>query len=736
MLGNTITHRGMLLASMYLLPVSAVALDLNINSDSVTADIEVLDTFEAEQEHLKAVIRDKPPAYQDKVMDARTLQQIQPLGNQQDDADSAEPDGFRTWLVESRAGLSQNAVSGQASRQAAEAGIRTEYRQETRDYGEWVMQADARLRDGDTGLGLEGGYFHTPHNATGTRLTLRNQSLPVTENILADSALGDIQTELADSLTRQYRTSLGSSTVRGASTHLYNDKAHLRMGAGQRGKLTGGPYPGFEATEGSLAWAGYSQTIGKRFTAGVQFNHAAGIPPWDSLTPDSTTQDKTLRETVSSLAIAAGYGQTTAQPDNRNARLLLVQSHTDSNAETHGNANATGLFLEAGLKRGRNYHELGAYRTDPNLRFGDQVLSTEQRQGAYWQFNRQGTRMNLGGGLDAETSTHQGSGKHDKRLSANASVNYRLDRDHSLGANARTSRYTQAETGSSHSSTASLHYQTRWFPVRGQTRLSATLHRNESLVSNGKAATGEELQWEQDWIKGRYETMRPLFSTTLGLAQDRSSEETQTYPTAGLHVRQWLDPRWQVDGNLRYTSRHGNLSTSQGLAGTLSTERELGNGWYLGASASINTARVNVEADSFREARISRSNDKSAYLYARWEGKTGKPYHTIGKRQAGLSGSGSITGSVFLDSNRDGVQQADEANVPGVEIFLDEGHRAMTDPQGRFAFNQVATGKHQLMLNVDSIPLPWGVGSRNSVDVDVPLRSQTHAALPVVKIQD
>ena len=85
---------------------------------------------------------------------------------------------------------------------------------------------------------------------------------------------------MTDALARTYRMSLGSSTVRGASTRAFTDTTDLRVGMGERGTLVGGPYPGFEASQGSLAWAGWSQ-LGDRLLTGVQASRATDVPTFD-----------------------------------------------------------------------------------------------------------------------------------------------------------------------------------------------------------------------------------------------------------------------------------------------------------------------------------------------------------------------------------------------------------------------------------------------------------------------
>lgn len=700
-------------------PPSSTPLDFSVDSHSVSAKIEALDSFESEQERLKKLIADKPKAYQDKVMEGDDPA----AGTSVDDTAEEVPEGFRSWAVEGRVGFADTQSSYQGKRSATETGVRLEHRFETRDYGEFSVQADLRHRSSDQDASV--GPLGWARENTSARVTVRNYDLPVTTSIMADTSVGDISSEVTDAFQRSYRLSLGNSPVRGAGVRLSGEDFDVRAGAGKRGEMAGGPYPGFEERKGSLAWAGVSKQFNdEKLTAGVQVSSARGVSAYQH----DKGSGKSVDEDVNSVAVSLKYGEELANDGDRKARVTLINSAVSS---ADHDDNSHGIFLEGGFKEGRYRHELGLYGADPDLRFGDNTLVSNS-QGAYWRADREGSRLTVGGGVDVEKQrVAPAGGDTSTRIGVTANARYRLDRDDAVGGNASV-RNLQGAHGDSVSSNLHAYYQTR-FGDLGNSRFSATLHRNESLVSNGVAATGDEIQWEQDWISGKYETMRPELSTILGLVHDRSTGNTETYPTAGISGRYWLDSDLSVAGSLRHTSRSGNLATSQGLSGTASTEYNMGDGWRTGASASINQARVKVSGNSFIEPQVSRSDDKLAQMYIRWDEASGEPYQLVGTRNVGSLGNGSITGAVYFDGNRDGEQQADEANVPGVEVFLDERYRTTTGKDGRFEFVQVTTGKHELTLNLDSIPLPWGVSGKQAVEVDVPLRGWVEAYLPVVK---
>lgn len=706
-----------------------------LSNTTVVAQVQTLDRLQTEQERLRQLTQGRPKAYEDKFMDSSAL----PVNNDDADLPNTDASGFRSYLIESRLGYASTDGTGISARQGGETGLRTEYRIETLNYGEFAIQADVRSRMGDQDLNFSSSGLAT--EKSNGRLTLRNLGFPLTPNTFADTSLGDISSETTDALTRHYRFSLGSNTVRGVSTHVFNRSTDIRAGMGDRGNLVGGPYAGFEPSQGRLAWLGFTQRFAGNLFAGFQINQTQGVPVQASSDPVTATNDL---ENASTLAASVGYGHELAADGDKKARITVLSSRTSANVPGRS-SDAKGVFLEGGFKEGRYRNEMGAYWTAPSLHFGDYTAAAGTR-GTYWRVDHTGSRFNWGAGFDYEQqnpsrSPDQVSGD---RLALNLNAQHVIDRNSSTGINLsiNQTRYhndsaiSSIYTGyNSNSYFASAFYQTRisgW----GRSRLTATLRRNQTLVTNGVAATGEEIAWEHDWVTGKFESMRPEFTTTLGFARDRSNDQIQTYPTAGLVFRYWPGADWNVGGNLLYSARSGNLSTSRGLSGGLYADRMLGDGWRLGATASLNQAVVNVTGSTLNAPSVSRSNEKSAFVYLRYEGTSGTPYQALGSRTEGSAGSGSISGTVFFDINRDELQQASELGVPNVEVLLDGRYRVTTNKEGRFEFQLVATGKHLLTLRLESVPLPWGLTRDRGLTVDVPLRGQAAAAIPVVKVGD
>ena len=684
---------------------------LQVNSDNASAQIESVSSQQAEQVRLQTLIKNQAPAYQDKVMSAPELLDLA--------AQEPEPvvDGFQAYSLETRVDYSRYETSGSSlARQQGTVGLKAEYLYETLNYGDLKLQLQGsqQAKEDTTNGTLK---FET--DGTDSSMTLINNNLALTPEVFADSELGDISSEQTAALRRSTQLSLGSSQLRGARTRIQSENFDLRLGSGDLGDLRGSPFAGYQKTDGRLSWLGGSYQLNPNWLIGAQLAQADSY----KLETENTLQ-------ISSAALAINY----EDESNSSKKLRLTALKSQKEQRDHVLEDAQGLSIDGSLQWGRYLHEFGAYKTEPNLYFGDNLLASDQ-QGSYWRFQRQGSRFNFGAGLNVNQAQTEQDLASSTRVDIDANFRYQWDRDHSYGGSVRAqqSSYDNPQSDKQRSVYTNVYYQllnTDW----GRSRFNLTLHRNEKIVSNDVAATGDEFQWEQDWLGNAESTLvaKPEFITNLGLAHDRSAGVTLTYPTAGLNLRYWPNSDWNVSGSLQYSASSGKLSTSQGLAGSVSSEYNLTSELLVGASLRLNQAEVEVDKQGINQAQTLRSTDKSAQIYLRWNGSRGQAHQVMGKRTAGLAGSGSTSGMVFFDKNQDGIRQADEVGVPEVEIYLDGSFPVRTDKNGYFEFVRVATGQHELAINIDSVPLPWAV-KQEHYSVDVPLRGQAKADLALIK---
>jgi len=69
-----------------------------------------------------------------------------------------------------------------------------------------------------------------------------------------------------------------------------------------------------------------------------------------------------------------------------------------------------------------------------------------------------------------------------------------------------------------------------------------------------------------------------------------------------------------------------------------------------------------------------------------------------------LADCGTLIGRVFVDKNFDGEQQPGEPGVPNAVVFLDDGNRILTDPDGLFSVANVLAGNRVGTLDLTSLP--------------------------------
>lgn len=717
------------------------------------AHVVPLTRDESEAERRRQLLESRPKGYEDKVMDERSLSVLEVQDARVGDE---QPAGLRSFALESRFGFVQVGSQGggglggsslNTPAHAALFGIRSEYRRETFNYGEFVTQVDVRGRGGDAAV--ESAGITATQEKQAARVTLRNFGFPLGSGTYANSALGDIGIEITDALARRYRLSLGTSVVRGVAAQVspFDRLFDLRMGFGERGSLTGEPYPGFERSRGILAWLGYSSRVSGDFYVGAQASYATGVNGSQFVSTANQTRVNGARaaENGASVAAAFGYGADTRQEGASSARATVVVSHIAS-SDYPASTSPKALFAEGVAYLGRYRNDYGVYWAEPNLRFGDSSVASGSR-GFYWRLGSGRSRLGWGIGLDYDQQLPSTDlqARREARFGVRGDIDYRIDRADVIGGgiSISESRFSSAGFSSppalmidiSRSLNLNGYYQLRSFDW-GRSRVSATLRHNQIVATDGSPATGQQLQWEHDWITGKYETMRPEFTTTLGVARDVSSGTTTLYPTAGVTFRYWPDADWNVGGNIRYSARNSNLTADRGLAVGLSSEKTLGNGWRVGLTTSVNESRANATGFALSEPLVTRSNYKLAYLYLRWDGSNGRPYEVKGFRTLGASGGGSLTGQVFFDANRDGEQQFDERGAPNVEVFLDGRYRVTTDKDGRFLFPMVTSGEHRLTVRPETVPLPWGPSMDRGVTVTVSLRQETNARIALIKIGD
>src|SRR5690606_37774405 len=122
-------------------------------------------------------------------------------------------------------------------------------------------------------------------------------------------------------------------------------------------------------------------------------------------------------------------------------------------------------------------------------------------------------------------------------------------------------------------------------------------------------------------------------------------------------------------------------------------------------------------------------SDRSFLVMLRYQFEAGSRSVPLGGRAG--AGAGSVSGVVFYDVNRNGLQEASEAGVPNATVYLDNRYAMRTVSQGRFELPSVAPGPRSISLRSETLPLPWSPVDKGVVRVEVVLRESRQVLLPV-----
>ncbi|MEH2183146.1 hypothetical protein [Nostoc sp.] len=142
---------------------------------------------------------------------------------------------------------------------------------------------------------------------------------------------------------------------------------------------------------------------------------------------------------------------------------------------------------------------------------------------------------------------------------------------------------------------------------------------------------------------------------------------------------------------------------------TIASERN-GNTVTFRTDVTIPTEKVlniayaaQLTADALRGSGRNTAIVNAQRADNRFGTKDGPATHQLKIRPGIVSDCGTIIGRVFVDKNFDGEQQAGEPGVPNAVIFLEDGNRITTDPNGLFSLANVLPGYHTGVLDLSSV---------------------------------
>ncbi|HYR13860.1 MAG TPA: SdrD B-like domain-containing protein, partial [Mycobacterium sp.] len=132
-------------------------------------------------------------------------------------------------------------------------------------------------------------------------------------------------------------------------------------------------------------------------------------------------------------------------------------------------------------------------------------------------------------------------------------------------------------------------------------------------------------------------------------------------------------------------------------------------------------------------AVVAAAGERGVFLTVRYQEARGAHFVPLGGVPG--SGSGRLSGVVYLDTNENGRYDAGESGAANVTVILDGRFSVRSDSNGRFDFPAVAAGHHVLTVQADNLPLPWTLTNSGRTEVDVATRDRTEVHIGALRLK-
>ena len=188
-----------------------------------------------------------------------------------------------------------------------------------------------------------------------------------------------------------------------------------------------------------------------------------------------------------------------------------------------------------------------------------------------------------------------------------------------------------------------------------------------------------------------------------------------------------LTARISLDGNVQWATAvagHAAPATSADITLTwqIAHRWDLLFSYYENRIGSYTSLVVNSPLTPPTPILQPWQGQRGVFLTLRFHDARGSHFAPLGGGPG--SGSGRLTGVVYLDSNENGRFDSGEAGAPNVTVILDGRFSTRTDANGRFDFPAVAAGHHVLTVQQDNLPLPWTLTNQGRTEVEVGTRDR------------
>ena len=569
---------------------------------------------------------------------------------------------------------------------------------DTAGYGSWSADVAAPIGGSNTDVvGAEG------HGAA----SLRAHGVPFDGGWNADGGIGDLNMPQIGLARSQPRFLLPGGPMEGVATDLHGPSGlDIVAGIGEPGVFGGIKVPTFDTLGGSTATLGAQWQAAPDWTVGGALAQAHDV----DLFAGTLVSESNARVSSTTGLVATAW-----QNSSTRAQFNVI----DGSITASGNK--FGSWIDAATLTGRITQDFGAFYIEPDLTWGNQVINSDM-DGGYYRFGYQGRRWFADVGIDQAWSV-SGQGADTTFLTTDG--RYQLSRDLGVGGVVNLRR---SEGSTAWSIEGYVDQHNPWGIGRAQ-------------ADYAHANTGSDVAFalNQAWKMPTATRLNTSLSyerlTTI--APFSNAAETSTAAILGVNGGGDLTSRLSIDANVRWgIALSGPVAPA--VAANVDLSYQLSRDWavilsyyenHTGAWQSLSVASPLAPPTVINNPAMSQ---RGYFLTIRYQRAAGSHFAPLGGGPG--SGSGRLTGTIYLDANDNGRFDAGETVVPNVVVILDGRYSTRTDSAGRFDFPAVASGNHELTVVPDNLPLPWTVAGDGHVQVEVRTRDHTDVSIGAKRI--
>ena len=531
--------------------------------------------------------------------------------------------------------------------------------------------------------------------------TLWQRALPVTGGWRGNNGLGVLNTPGIDLMRTQTRFHLPSTPVSGVSSEWRNAGGiAFNAGGGEPGVFDGIRLPVFEGLGGNVATAGVQLSPSLGWLTGAQVATANNVPlGFGPLFASERT------------SATSWFGGSAWQGTNARVQGNVVGSEKRDGPDQK---TRLGGWIDAYLQDGRVGHSFGAFRFEPDMVWGNQLISSDA-QGAYYRANYQSRQWLIDGGVDRVISV---SGNGLDISYATGSIRHQYSRDLGLGTGANV----RHDGDTAYSAFVFVDRALPWGLLRGQFD-----------VAEDSPQRDRQLTIDQSWNVPT--GTRLSTAVSVGRATDDNGVSGNRVSFA-IFGGGDLTNRVSIDGNARWTKSNDASSATNSFA-------NIALNWRIASNLALSVVYYENRTDSAQPLTVvspisqpivfQSFRDRGFFLTLRFDARAGRATAPLGGRPG--DGAGRVSGAVYFDANDDARLDAGERGAPNVTVILDGRYVTRTDAQGRFEFPSVIEGRHIVTVVQDNLPLPWVLKNDGRTELNVSVRSSTQIEIPAQRMR-